>query len=247
MIGCNHCASRLPHNSESLMDQTNSNAKTASSASSYRAHSVASWRQTLDVQSPSSDYAMEPSMASRHASHHTLHASPPEQLAGRSAASLSSQEASRTPGADRMGRESGGSHGRRASNEQRTSSQQTPCSVGTPTAGHVEESRGAVSRMNTPKMDEGMKMDDGSAGADAARLICVDAHELTFLPSRDEGAAHAHCVDHLLLVRNVSAAVVALSYSCLEDDDTLGKVGDQSCLPSLLSLVAGSDETWRNA
>lgn len=237
-----------PPNSESLMDQTNSMTKTVSSASSYRAQTVASWRQTFDAHSPSSDYAMEPSTSSPHASHHTLRASsspnashhtrrasPSEQLARRSVASLSSQEASRSPNADLIGRESGGSNGRRTSHQLRASSQNSPCSVGNPTAGEVEESRGVASKLNTPKVD------DGSARADAARLICVDAHELSFLPSRDEGAAQAHCIDHVLLVRNVSASVVALSYSCLEDDDILGKVGDQPCsfppFPSVLRAV----------
>jgi hypothetical protein len=95
-----------------------------------------------------------------------------------------------------------------------------PQSAGNLAAVGVEEIRGAS------------EADRGSRGTDAARLICVDADGLSFLPSGDVGAVHGHFNDHVLLVRNVSTSVVALSYSCLEDDDLLGKVGRQSW-PSL--------------
>jgi hypothetical protein len=204
------------------MDQTNSNAKTASSASSHRLQSVASWRQSHDAQSPSSDYAMEPSRtSSRHASHCSLHASFSQHISRQSLASPSpQQQASRTPNTDLRGWERAGSRGRRASHKQRTSSNKTPQSAGNLTAVGVEEIRGAIQENR------------GSRGADAARLICLDADGLSFLPSGDEGTVHGHFNDHVLLVRNVSTSVVALSYSCLEDDELLGKVGDQSW-PSL--------------
>jgi hypothetical protein len=204
------------------MDQTNSNAKTASSASSHRLQSVASWRQSHDAQSLSSDYAMEPSRtSSRHDSDHSLDASPCQHISRQSLASPSpQQQASPTPNTDLRGQEREGSRGTRASHEQRTSSHKMPQSAGNLTAVGVEEIRGAIDA------------DRGSRGTDAARLICVDADGLSFLPSGDVGAVHGHFNDHVLLVRNVSTSVVALSYSCLEDDDLLGKVDEQS-RPSL--------------
>lgn len=212
-----HTQPCLPHkNRESLMDQTDSNAKTASSASSHRLQSVASWRQSRDAQSPSSDYAMEPSRTcSRHASRYSLHASPCQHISRQSLASPSpQQQASPTPNTDLRGQERE-ARGRRASHEQRTSSHKMPQSAGNMTAVGVEEIRGESEASR-------------GRGTDAARLICVDADGLSFLPSGDVGAVHRHFNDHVLLVRNVSTSVVALSYSCLEDDDLLGKVSDQS-------------------